>query len=283
MNLWIETACGVRSNQATQAAGRKKSPYNLPTTRILVCSLPHYVLDAFFCRDLRALQKFFWEVTIIHDISMASSSDSSPSASASRRLMDLIQQAKRGDSAATDLLLHRYRPYLRVVCSLQLPQLCQKREDESDIVQHTLMDATRGLPEFRGETEAEFEAWMARLLERNILQSVRRHTAGKRDVRREVINQNPHDSATLIWHAEAQESSLSSKMFRGEAALQLAQALEQLPDEQRIAVELRYLGQQSLKSIAEYMTKSTGAVAGLIRRGVESLREIVPPELGKLS
>ena len=72
---------------------------------------------------------------------------------------------------------------------MRLPQLCQKREDESDIVQHTLMDATRGLPEFRGETEAEFEAWMSRLLERNILQSVRRHTADKRDVRREVIDQ----------------------------------------------------------------------------------------------
>jgi RNA polymerase sigma-70 factor (ECF subfamily) len=166
---------------------------------------------------------------------------------------------------------------------VQLPQFCQKREDESDIVQHTLMDATRGLPEFRGETEAEFEAWMSRLLERNILQSVRRHTADKRDVRREVIDQNPHDSATLVWHAEAQESSFSSKMFRGEAALQLARALEQLPEDQRIAVELRYLGQQSLKSIAEYMTKTTGAVAGLIRRGVEGLREIVPAELGELS
>ena len=70
---------------------------------------------------------------------------------------------------------------------MRLPQLLQKREDESDIVQHTLMDATRGLPEFRGETEAEFEAWIAKLLERNILQSVRRHTADKRDVRREVV------------------------------------------------------------------------------------------------
>jgi RNA polymerase sigma-70 factor, ECF subfamily len=206
---------------------------------------------------------------------------SSPSPSSSGRLWELIRRAKLGDPAGIELLFVRYRPYLRVVCSLRLPQLCQRREDESDIVQHTLMDATRGLPEFRGESEAEFEAWMSRLLERNILQSLRRHTADKRDVRREVIDQNPHDSATLVWHAEAQESSFSSKMFRGEAALQLAQALEQLPADQRVAVELRYLGQQSLKSIAEYMTKSTGAVAGLIRRGVESLREVVPLGLGE--
>lgn len=205
------------------------------------------------------------------------------SANPAGSLLMLIQQAKQNNSAAIDLLFHRYRAYLRVVCSVQLPHFCQQREDESDIVQHTLMDAARGLPEFRGETEAEFEAWMSRLLERNILQSVRRHTANKRDVRREVMNHNPHDSATLVWHDQAEESSFSSKLFRGEAALQLAQALEKLPDDQRIAVELRYLGQQSLKSIAEYMTKTTGAVAGLIRRGVENLREVMPPEFGDLS
>jgi RNA polymerase sigma-70 factor (subfamily 1) len=199
----------------------------------------------------------------------------------SRSLSELIVRAKRGDAAAADLLFQRYRPYLRVICSVQLPQFCQKREDESDIVQQTLIDAMGGLPEFRGETEAEFEAWMSRMLERNILQSVRRHTAGKRDVRREVADQNPHESATLVWHAEAHQSSLSSKIFRGEAALQLAQALEKLPDDQRIAVELRYLGQQSLKSIAEYMEKSTGAVSGLIRRGLDNLRDCVPSELGE--
>ena len=199
------------------------------------------------------------------------------------RYLELIQRAKKGDVAATDLLFQRYRPYLRVLCSLQLPRLCQKREDESDIVQHTLMDATGGLVEFRGETEAEFEGWMTRLLERNILQSVRRNTAGKRDVRREVIDQNPQDSATLVWHPDTDQSSVGGGIFRGEAALQLAYALDQLPDEQRVAVEQRYLGQQPLKTIADYMGKTTGAVAGLIRRGIESLKDIVPAEFGEIS
>lgn len=206
---------------------------------------------------------------------------SSPFSNPAGGLLDLICRAKSGDLAAVELLFQRYRPYLRIVCSLRLPQLCQKREDESDIVQHTLIDATRGLPEFRGKSEGEFEAWMARLLERNILQSVRRHTADKRDVRREIIDQNPNDSATLVWHdIAAEQSSCGGSIFRGEAALQLASAFEQLPDEQRLAVELRYLGQQSLISIAEYMGKTTGAVAGLIRRGVENLKNIVPPEFG---
>jgi RNA polymerase sigma-70 factor (ECF subfamily) len=64
--------------------------------------------------------------------------------------------------------------------------------------------------------------------------------------------------------------------------LELALALERLPEDQRMAVELRYLGQQPLKSIAAYMSKSTGAVAGLIRRGVENLREGLPTQFGEL-
>ena len=213
---------------------------------------------------------------------MSPTPDPPPAYKSPGGLLELIRRAKQGDSAATELLFHRYRPYLRVVCSVQLPQFCQKREDASDIVQHTLIDATGGLAEFRGETQAEFEAWMGRLLERNILQSVRRHTAEVRDVRREVIDQNPHDSATLVWHLAGGESSLSSNVFRGEAASQLAAALEQLPEEQRIAIELRYLGQQSLKSIADYMEKTTSSVSGLIRRGVENLRELIPPEVGEV-
>jgi RNA polymerase sigma-70 factor (ECF subfamily) len=215
-------------------------------------------------------------------MALAPNSDSTSIPPISRRLLELICQAKTGDNSATNLLLEGYRPYLRVLCALQLPQLCQKREDESDIVQNTLMDATRGLPDFRGETEAEFEAWVTRLLERNVLQSVRRNTAGKRDVRREAIDRSPQDSATLVWHADTGQSSAGGSIFRGEAALQLARALDQLPDEQRIAVELRYLGQQQLKDIAVYMDKTTGAVAGLIRRGVESLKGIVPSEFGEL-
>jgi RNA polymerase sigma-70 factor (ECF subfamily) len=191
-------------------------------------------------------------------------------------LVDLVERARKGDAVAAELLFSRYRPYLRVICALQLPQMCQRREDASDIVQQTLIDATRAIGDFRGTTSAEFEVWMAKLLERNILQSLRRNTAEKRDVRRETIDWFPTDSAQLIWHSLAVgDSSPENSVFRGEAALQLAHALEQLPADQRMAVEMRYLGQHPLKFIAEYMDKSTGSVAGLIRRGVENLRDVL--------
>src|SRR5215207_3794206 len=97
-------------------------------------------------------------------------------------LQRLVANAAGGDAAAREELLALYRPYLRLAAGARIPKLIQKRMDSSDIVQQTLLDAVRGLPEFRGQTEPEFTAWMMKMLERNLLQCVRDNTLGKRDV-----------------------------------------------------------------------------------------------------
>jgi RNA polymerase sigma-70 factor, ECF subfamily len=137
---------------------------------------------------------------------------------------------------------------------------------------------------FRGASEGEFESWMLQVLERNILMCVRRNTSAKRDIRREAADAALSDSCQFVWHTIADDgSSPASSIIRGEAALTLAEALERLPEDQRLAVELRYLGHRSVQSIADYMEKSTGTVAGLIRRGVDGLRRILPAELAEVT
>jgi RNA polymerase sigma-70 factor (ECF subfamily) len=55
----------------------------------------------------------------------------------------------------------------------------------------------------------------------------------------------------------------------------LADALAQLPADQRTAVELKKLHGCSVADIAKEMGKSRAAVAGLIRRGLERLRALL--------
>lgn len=201
---------------------------------------------------------------------------------AQQEIAGLVVRSRQGDAEAGELLMTTYRPYLRLLAGQRLPKLLAKRADGSDIVQQTLLDAVRGLPDFRGQTEAEFTAWMVRLLERNLLQNARLNLAAMRDVRRESPEYAPDGSALLVWHDTGGNGTTpQSSMFRGEAALHLAQALEQLPDQQRRAVEMRYLEQQTLESIAQELDKSTAAVAGLIARGVEALRRYLPREFGE--
>src|SRR4051794_13488597 len=95
-------------------------------------------------------------------------------------LTQLLTDLSLGKTGAREELLALYRPYLRLVAGQRMPKLVQKRVDASDLVQQTLIDAVRGLPEFRGQSEPEFTAWMMKLLERNLLMSVRNNTLGKR-------------------------------------------------------------------------------------------------------
>ena len=74
------------------------------------------------------------------------------------------------------------------------------------------------------------------------------------------------------WLA-AKQSSPSQKMERHERALQLAEALAQLPDTQREAVLLRHFQELSLAEIAEQLDCTTAAVTGLLQRGLKNLRK----------
>jgi RNA polymerase sigma-70 factor (ECF subfamily) len=55
--------------------------------------------------------------------------------------------------------------------------------------------------------------------------------------------------------------------------LEVARAIEQLPDQQRDAIMLRYFQKTTLEEIANHMQKSKPAVAGLLKRGLATLRE----------
>jgi RNA polymerase sigma-70 factor (ECF subfamily) len=60
--------------------------------------------------------------------------------------------------------------------------------------------------------------------------------------------------------------------MRDEAAASLAICLTHLPDTQSEAIRLRYLEGLPLRDIANKMKKTEMAVAGLLKRGLKSLR-----------
>jgi RNA polymerase sigma-70 factor (ECF subfamily) len=86
-------------------------------------------------------------------------------------------------------------------------------------------------------------------------------------------------SARLEGWLAAEQSSPSQRAERNEEAFQLAIALEALPEAQREALVLQHWHGWSLAQIAEHLGRSRSAVAGLIKRGLQQLREALqPPE-----
>jgi RNA polymerase sigma-70 factor (ECF subfamily) len=73
------------------------------------------------------------------------------------------------------------------------------------------------------------------------------------------------------WVA-AEQTSPSRKLMHMEKVLAVAGAIEKLPDSQGEAIRMRYIEGLSLAEIASRLGKSETAIAGLLKRGLESLR-----------
>src|SRR4051794_6409643 len=99
----------------------------------------------------------------------------------------LLAQARAGDAAARDRLFARCRDYLGLAARARIETKLRAKVDASDLVQQTLLEAHRGFGGFRGAPEAEWRAWLRRILDHNAADFVRRYrTTGKREVGREV-------------------------------------------------------------------------------------------------
>jgi RNA polymerase sigma-70 factor (ECF subfamily) len=180
-----------------------------------------------------------------------------------------------GDASGLDLA--RFRSYLVLLARSQLDRRLQGKLDASDVVQQTLMEAHQARGQFRGNSPGEQAAWLRQILARNLANAVRDLGRARRDLARERSFQAAlEDSAANLgsWLA-AEQSSPSQQAERHERALRLADALAGLPENQREAIVLRHFQGMSLVEIGEHLQCSTGAVTGLLHRGLKNLRRLL--------
>jgi RNA polymerase sigma-70 factor (ECF subfamily) len=172
--------------------------------------------------------------------------------------------------------LERFRSYLDLLARLEVAPRLRDKVDLSGVVQQTLLEAHQGLLEHpRSERNpAEVAGWLRSILSHNLADVLRKLTARKRDFRREWSLESALDqSASRIeqWLA-AEQSTPSQRAIRQEELLRMAQALESLPEGQRRSIELHHLRGLPLAEIAQELGTTKSAVAGLLHRGLKSLR-----------
>jgi RNA polymerase sigma-70 factor (ECF subfamily) len=169
----------------------------------------------------------------------------------------------------------KYEPYLRMLARTQMRKAYQGRIGASDMVQQAMLQAVQGFDGFRGETEAELRGWLRQILARHLCHLDRDLHRDKRDIRREQSMEQKlaQSSLRLEGLLAADGPSPSQNVAIGETMLKVAEAVECLPETQRAAVRLHYLEGLKLSEVATQLDKSTGAVAGLLHRGMKTLRE----------
>jgi RNA polymerase sigma-70 factor (ECF subfamily) len=171
--------------------------------------------------------------------------------------------------------LEYFREYLRMLARLQIDPRLRSKLDPSDVVQETLLRAHERRDQFRGSTPAEQTAWLRQILANELAEVLRYYSRQTRDLNRERSLEAAveESSARLEQWLASEQSGTSQRMERDEQLIRLGEALAGLPEDQRTAVELRYLQKEPVAQIAELVGRTEASVSGLLRRGLERLRE----------
>lgn len=168
---------------------------------------------------------------------------------------ELLDRLATGDEGAFRLLVARHidRAYaiaLRIVGSAA---------DAEDVVQDTMLKVWT----HRGRWQhgrAKFSTWLYRVVSNRCIDLRRKPRTENVDVVPEIADSKP-DASSEIERAEVNDL--------------LEAAMQRLPEQQRIAVILSYHENMSNGEIAEVMDNTIAAVESLLKRGRQTLRELL--------
>ncbi len=189
-----------------------------------------------------------------------------------------LAMALRGDEEALGELLAAYRPYLIVLAQTQISRRLQGKADAADLVQETFLEAHRHFSGFRGQTDAEFSAWLRSILAGVIANHVRRYMRTKsRDARleRELTVELGGTSDVLERGIAANVNTPSQEVVRREDSLKLSRALDLLPPHYREVVLLRHIEGLPFAQVAEQMGRTVESVEKLWVRALARLRYLL--------
>jgi RNA polymerase sigma-70 factor (ECF subfamily) len=187
----------------------------------------------------------------------------------------LLEQARGGSEQALGRLLESYSNYLTLLARVQIGRRIQGKVDAGDVVQETFLEVHRQIGAFRGTTEAEFVAWLRRILAGQLALTLRRYLGTKgRDVNleRDLGAQIDQSSQAMDGGFVAAGSTPSQQVSRREQAVLLADALDRLPADYREVIILRHLEGLPFGDVAARMGRSEDSVQKLWVRALANLR-----------
>jgi len=199
------------------------------------------------------------------------SSGSGKDSPVGRSLEVLIDEARGGSTAALGQLLERCRKYLLLVANGSLDADLRRKVGASDLVQDTFLEAHRDFSHFQGTTEQELLAWLTKILENRLANSIRHYRGTlKRDVQREVSLEAECDLGGLS--APGEVAAPFHAIIARDDVQRLQAALGRLPKPMREVLILRTWERQSFVEIAAQLQGTPDSVRKLWGRAVRRLQ-----------
>ena len=165
----------------------------------------------------------------------------------------LVANAKRGDTDAFGHIFDEYAgPIYRFIASR-----VSHPSDAEDLTQLVFVKALEALPRYEARG-IPFGGWLFRLARNAIIDQIRT----RRD----------HLSLVAATTRESEEASPEAMASLRDDLDRVAAALQELTDDQREVIELRFFAGLSVAEAAEAMGRQEGTIRGLQFRAVGALR-----------
>ena len=177
----------------------------------------------------------------------------------------LVSQTLSGDRDAFGVLVHKYQEMVYAYAF----QKVRNEEDAQDITQEVFWRAYHGLYQLRHPHR--FRSWLYTIMSN---ECKRRLVSVIKTRRRETALEDATDDALRIEPAH----TAPTEGWR----VDLEQALTELPDDNRIAVSMFYMGDHSLKEISEFLGVSVNTVKGKLYRARQQLGNAMSERYGRL-
>src|SRR5438067_8249234 len=195
----------------------------------------------------------------------------------------LLDDARRGEPGAVDDLLGQFREPLRRVIDLRLDPVLARRVDASDIVQDVLIEANQRLTDYLKSPDMPFHLWLRHLAQDRIIDAHRRHRlAQRRSVDREQPIARPawadESSVSLVAQLIDTEATPTTEAIRHELQRRLADAVNQLSDDDREIILMRHHEALSNQEVAEALKLTEAAASMRYLRALRRLRAVLVPD-----
>lgn len=174
----------------------------------------------------------------------------------------LLGSARAGDTHALDTLFAHHRGRLLAFARGRMSAGLAAKITPDDIVQETLLEASRRLPDFESRGPASFYRWLVGIARYKLLEAARAQRAKKRAL-----------EAPLERTPLSERTGVSGGVLRRERADLVHAGLCELPDRQGEAVRLRYLEGASVQEAAEELGCTPSALKKLVARGMAGLAD----------
>ena len=186
-------------------------------------------------------------------------------------LAGLLAEARKRDGPARAALLERLRPWVRQRAQGLLGQHLGARVDCSDITQDVHIRVWQRLDQFRGDSVPQLLAWVGKMIDNAVTDCFRHHGAEKRDAGAEAAGTDPCPALS------AKGTTPSQGAMRNEDQARLSEALQELPEQQRLVFWLRFYEGLPFEEVAQKVGVTVGNARVLMVRATERLRN----ELGE--